>query len=133
MLWSSQVALGNENGLKLRIYGSKGGLEWAQENLNYLWFTPHGVAKRLITRGSPAANPAAAAVSRIPAGHPEGYLGGFATIYTEAADAIRAVQSGTPRADAIGLLPGIVEGLEGMSFINACVQSSANNAAWTKL
>ena len=72
MLWSSQVAPGNENALKLRVYGSKGGLEWSQEDPNYLWFTPHGEPKRLLTRGGSGANDAAAAVSRIPGGHPEG-------------------------------------------------------------
>ncbi len=133
MLWSSQVAPGNENALKLRVYGAKGGLEWSQEDPNYLWVTPHGEAKRLITRNGSAANPVATAVSRIPAGHPEGYLEGFGTIYREAADAIRAVQAGTAREEAMGVLPGIAEGMAGMAFINACVQSSANNAAWTKL
>ena len=133
MLWSSQVAPGNENALKLRIYGSKGGLEWNQEDPNYLWFTPHGEAKRLITRNGSGAGEAAAAVSRIPGGHPEGYLEGFANIYTEAADAIRAAQSGASREMAMGLLPGITEGMAGMAFINACVTSSAQNAAWVSL
>lgn len=133
MLWSSQVAPGNENALKLRIYGSKGGLEWNQEDPNYLWFTPHGEAKRLITRNGSGAGEAAAAVSRIPSGHPEGYLEGFANIYTEAADAIRAAQSGASREMAMGLLPGITEGMAGMAFINACVTSSAQNAAWVSL
>lgn len=130
MLWSSQVAPGNENALKLRIYGSKGGIEWSQEDPNYLWFTPLGEPKRLITRGGAGANDAAAAVSRIPGGHPEGYLEGFATIYNEAADAIRAVQSGTARDAAMGQLPGIAAGMAGMAFINACVTSSADDAAW---
>ncbi len=133
MLWSSQVAPGNENGLKLRIYGEKGGLEWRQEDPNYLWFTPHGEPKRLLTRNGAGATPASQAVSRIPGGHPEGYLEGFATIYNEAADAIRAVQSGTPRDAAMGLLPGISAGMDGMAFIKACVTSSAADAAWTKL
>ena len=73
MLWASQVAVGCENGLKLRVYGTKGGLEWAQENPNLLWFAPHGEAQRLITRGG-GAGPAAARVTRTPFGHPEGYL-----------------------------------------------------------
>lgn len=133
MLWSSQVAPGNENALKLRIYGSAGGLEWSQEDPNYLWFTPHGEAKRLLTRGGAGANEAATAVSRIPGGHPEGYLEGFATIYTEAADAIRAVQSGTDRSAAMGALPGIAAGMDGMRFINAAVTSSQNNAEWVEL
>ena len=133
MLWSSQVAPGNENGLRLRIYGDKGGLEWAQEDPNYLWFTPHGEAKRLIRRNGAGAMDAANAVSRIPSGHPEGYLEGFANIYTAAADAIRAVQSGASRADAMGLLPGIDDGLAGMAFISACVASNSKNAAWVAL
>jgi predicted dehydrogenase len=133
MLWSSQVAPGNENALKLRIYGSKGGLEWFQEDPNYLWFTPLGEAKRLITRAGSGANAAAAAVSRIPGGHPEGYLEGFATLYSEAADAIRARQSGASRETAMGQLPGIAAGMAGMAFINACVTSSQQDAAWVTL
>ncbi len=133
MLWSSQVAPGNENALKLRIYGSKGGLEWLQEDPNYLWFTPLGGSKRLITRGGSGANAAAAAVSRIPGGHPEGYLEGFATLYNEAADAIRARQSGASRETAMGQLPGIAAGMAGMAFINACVTSSQKDAAWVTL
>ena len=133
MLWSSQVAPGNENALKLRVYGSNGGLSWNQEDPNYLWFTPQGEATRLLTRSGPGANDAAGAVSRIPAGHPEGYLEGFATLYTEAADAIRAVQGGAVKDDAMGLLPGIQQGLAGMSFIQACVESSANDAGWVSL
>ena len=133
MLWSSQVAPGNENALKLRIYGSKGGLEWSQEDPNYLWFTPHGEPKRLIARGGAGANDAAAAVSRIPGGHPEGYLEGFATIYNEVADAIRAVQAGADRTTAMGALPGIKAGMAGMRFINACVTSSEKDAAWVEL
>ncbi|WP_432254779.1 Gfo/Idh/MocA family protein [Limimaricola sp. AA108-03] len=133
MLWSSQVAPGNENALRLRVYGDKGGLEWAQEDPNALWFTPHGEAKRLIRRGGGGAHEAANAVSRIPAGHPEGYLEAFATLYAEAADAIRAVQQGSDREAARALLPGIEDGMAGMAFIAACVASSQRDAAWTKL
>jgi predicted dehydrogenase len=133
MLWSSQVAPGNENALKLRVYGEKGGLEWSQEDPNYLWFTPLGEPKRLITRNGAGTSEASQSVSRIPGGHPEGYLEGFATIYNEAADAIRAVQGGARRESAMGVLPGITAGMAGMRFINACVTSSANDAAWTKL
>ncbi|MEM5544827.1 Gfo/Idh/MocA family oxidoreductase [Sulfitobacter sp. AS92] len=133
MLWSSQVAPGNENALKLRVYGEKGGLEWSQEDPNYLWFTPLGEPKRLITRNGAGASEESQSVSRIPGGHPEGYLEGFATIYNEAADAIRAVQGGATRENAMGVLPGIAAGMDGMRFINACVTSSANDAAWTKL
>lgn len=133
MLWSSQVAPGNENALKLRIYGDMGGLEWCQEDPNYLWFTHHGESKRLLTRNGSGASAASQTVSRIPGGHPEGYLEGFATIYNEAANAIRAVQVGADRASVMGVLPGITAGMDGMKFINACVTSSSNDATWTNL
>ena len=93
MIWASQVAPGHENGLKLRVYGTKGGLEWAQADPNYLWYTPFGQPKQLITRAGAGAGPAAARVTRVPSGHPEGYLEGFANIYAEAARAIRAART----------------------------------------
>ena len=93
MLWSSQVAPGNENALRLRVYGEKGGIEWAQEDPNYLWFTPYGEPKRLITRNGAGAGDAANRLSRVPPGHPEGYLEGFANIYGEAAEAILAFRN----------------------------------------
>lgn len=131
MLWASQVAPGNENGLKLRVYGETGGLEWSQEDPNYLWHTPFGEPKRLLTRGGAGATGAAGAVSRTPGGHPEGYLEGFANIYTGAAAAIRAAEAGeTPD---LSLLPGIDEGLDGMRFIAACIRSSQADAAWVAL
>lgn len=131
-LWASQVAVGNENCLKLRIYGSKGGLEWAQENPNYMWFTKFGEPKQLITRGGAGANAAAARVTRIPGGHPEGYLEGFATIYTEAAHAIRAARNGQ-KPDADVLYPSVEDGLDGMRFIEASVASSKAGNQWTHL
>jgi predicted dehydrogenase len=132
MLWCSQVAPGNENALRLRIYGTKGGLEWAQEDPNYLWFTPFGQPKRLITRGGAGAGPEAARVTRVPPGHPEGYLEGFANIYVEAAHAIRAAKDGTPLPEGADF-PGLKEGLEGVAFVEACVRSSGRNGAWVGL
>ncbi|MBR2657585.1 MAG: Gfo/Idh/MocA family oxidoreductase [Loktanella sp.] len=131
MLWSSQVAPGNENGLRLRIYGEKGGLEWAQEDPNYLWFTPFGEPKRLLTRGGSGAQDAANAVTRTPGGHPEGYLEGFANIYAGAADAIRAAEAG--ESPDLSLLPGVDAGLDGMRFIAAAIKSSRDDAAWVTL
>ena len=132
MLWCSQVAPGNENALRIRVYGETGGLEWAQEDPNYLWHTPFGEPKRLITRNGAGAGAAAARVSRIPAGHPEGYLEGFANIYSEAAEAILAYQSGAP-ADSDVVYPTVMDGLKGVAFVDACVRSSRRNAAWIKL
>ena len=124
-LWASQVAIGNENALRLRVYGTKGGVEWDQEVPNTLRFTRFGQPPQVLTRGGPAATPAGQAVTRIPSGHPEGYLEAFATIYREAADLIQA--GGAARAAD---LPGIDAGLAGMRFIAACIESSRQNAAW---
>ncbi len=132
MLWCSQVAPGNENGLRLRLYGSKGGLEWAQEDPNRLWFSRLGQPRHLITRGGAGIGPEAARVTRLPPGHPEGYLEAFANIYTEAARAIRAARTGTPVPEGT-TFPGLKEGLEGVAFVDACVRSSARNGAWVRL
>ncbi|MGV3552269.1 Gfo/Idh/MocA family protein [Rhizobium sp.] len=131
MLWCSQVATGHENGLKVRVYGTKGGIEWVQADPNYLWFTPLGGTRQLITRNGAGAGPAAARVSRIPSGHPEGYLEGFATIYTEAARAIFAKRAGKA-VDKDVIYPTVQDGVKGVAFIEACIASSKRNGAWVK-
>lgn len=132
LLWASQVAVGNENGLKLRVYGTKGGLEWTQADPNYLWFTKFGEPKQLLTRGGNGAWPEAARVTRVPGGHPEGYLEGFANIYTEAARAILSARNGTALDPAV-IFPTVEDGLKGMQFIDAAVKSSAAGNVWTKV
>ena len=132
MIWASQVAPGHENGLKIRVYGTKGGLEWVQADPNYLWYSPFGEPKRLITRGGAGSNAAAARVTRVPPGHPEGYLEGFANIYTEVARAIKARHAGK-KPDKDVQFPGIEDGVAGMAFIEACVKSSAKNGKWVKV
>ena len=132
MIWASQVAPGNENGLKIRVYGTKGGLEWTQADPNYLWYTPFGEPKRLITRGGAGSGPAAGRGTRVPPGHPEGYLEGFANVYTEVARAIKAKRAGK-KPDKDVAFPGIADGVAGMAFIEACVKSSEKNGKWTKL
>jgi predicted dehydrogenase len=132
MLWASQVAVGNENGVTLRVYGTKGGLSWRQEDPNYLWFTPFGEQTRKITRGGAGSGAAAARVTRVPAGHPEGYLEGFANIYSEVARAIRAARDGTPPDPAV-IFPTVEDGLKGMEFIEAAVKSSAKGGVWVKV
>jgi predicted dehydrogenase len=129
MLWASQVAVGCENGLQLRIYGEKGGLEWRQDNPNYMWFTEFGKPKQLLTRGGAISGNAASTMNvRIPSGHPEGYLEAFATLYSQFAAVIRG-----EGAAYEGLLPTLADGVEGMQFIMASVASSQADGKWTKL
>ncbi len=123
MLWASQVAPGNENGLRLRIYGDKGGLEWGQENPNVMTWAPFGQPKQILTRGGAGLGGGSGQFTRIPPGHPEGYLEGFATLYNDAADLIAGHGKGE-------LLPGIEEGLDGMWFIDACIRSSQKDGGW---
>lgn len=132
MIWSSQVAIGCENGLKLRIYGDKGGLEWSQEDPNYLWVMKKDQPKQMFTRGGAGASEVANRLTRTPFGHPEGYLEGFANIYQEAAHFIRAASSGHA-VDPNVHVPGIADGVKGVEFIDACVRSSARDARWIKL
>ncbi|MFM9848439.1 MAG: Gfo/Idh/MocA family protein [Hyphomicrobiaceae bacterium] len=132
MLWASQVAPGNENGLRLRVYGSKGGLAWAQEDPNYLWVTLLGQPTVRYTRGGDGALPEAARVTRTPFGHPEGYLEGFANIYQEAARAIRAHAEQQAAAPDV-LYPTVHDGWLGVRFIEATVESSARGNVWVAL
>lgn len=131
-LWCSQVAVGNENTLRLRVYGSKGGLDWQQEQPNELWFTSLGEPKRLITRAGAGSGEDAARISRVPPGHPEGYLEGFANIYAEAARAILARRR-CETVDPDVVYPDVYDGLKGMGFVDACVRSSGRDGAWIKL
>jgi len=132
VLWCSQVSPGNDNALRIRVYGSKGGLSWEQENPNYLIHSPLGEAPRRLTRNGAGLGDAAARVTRIPPGHPEGYLEGFANIYTEAALAIKAKRSGQS-APAEVHFPTIDDGLDGVAFVTACVNSSKKGGSWVKL
>ena len=133
LLWASQVAPGNQNNLRLRVYGSKGGIDWCQEQPNQLRWSPFGQATQTIERATAAANAAAARVSRIPSGHPEGYLEGFATLYAEIAQAIRAARPSGPKADRAAHFPTLDDGLAGVQFIEAVVASSARGGRWVRL
>lgn len=122
-LWASQVAVGSENGLKIRVVGEDASIEWHQENPNQMVLSRFGQPRQILTRGG-AAVPQPV---RVPAGHPEGYLEAFATLYTDFARAIRG------EVGAETLLPQLLDGLEGMRFIETCLQSSAANGAWQAL
>ncbi|KHA53269.1 Gfo/Idh/MocA family protein [Sulfitobacter geojensis] len=132
MLWCSQVAAGEENGLRLRVYGSKAGLCWQQENPNVLQMTPLGGPATLLTRASRATGHESRRLTRIAPGHPEGFFEAFGNIYAEAAQAIRAHRSGAPVPDDV-TFPGIEDGIAGVAFVDACVRSSNKNAAWVTL
>jgi predicted dehydrogenase len=128
-IWASQVAVGNENNLTLAIYGTKGSIRWSQENPNNLWFSKLGAAPQMFTRGGGSAYPSAAAVTRIPAGHPEGYLEAFATLYREVAEVITTNGKTTHQSVVIG----IEQGFDGVRFVDACQRSSKARAAWVTL
>ena len=126
VLMASQICIGDENNLRLRIYGDRGSLDWQQMEPNSLWLrTADGAAQRLRT-GMSGTGPDAAAAQRIPAGHPEGYIEAFGNIYREFAASIRAGGGAT-------LVPGIDAALRGMAFVETAVASSAAGTAWRAL
>jgi len=130
MLWSSQVAPGNENSLKIRIFGEKGGLFWEQEHPNHLSFAPFGEPPRTITRGGAGSGEAAAHATRIPAGHPEGYLEGFANIYSDVAEVISARLEGREPNPMATHFPTVIDGLKGVKFITSAVESNNKGGVW---
>ena len=131
-LWASQVATGNANNLRLRVYGEKAGLEWRQEEPNELQFAKLGRAPEILRRPGSSDSPAAHA-SRIPSGHPEGYLEAFAQLYTDLAEQIYARREKRSPSPASLLVPTVEDGVEGMRFIAATLESSKRNAAWVDL
>jgi predicted dehydrogenase len=133
MLWASQVAVGCENDIKVRVYGDQAGLEWRHEEMNYLKFTPYGEAPRRLSRSGAGSLPVAARASRVPAGHPEGYIEGFTQLYTDFAEQIAAKIERRKPDPASLLAPGIGEGVEGMRFIESVLKSSRRNSSWVKI
>ena len=131
MLWVSQVAPGCENGLRIRIYGEKAGIEWAQEAPNELWFCELNKPRQRISRRGDLSDIVARGV-RVPGGHPEGYLEGFANLYKDIADILIARENGEQHF-LQDWVPDIHTGVEGMRFIHAVIASSENDGTWTKL
>ena len=126
----SQVATGQENNLNISIYGDKGALHWSQENPNYATMSYQGDLNKIITRGGPIHKESSMANIRIPPGHPEGYLEGFAQIYSDSAELIWQTEKGKKLST---ILPNEDDGLHIMKFINAAVISSKKNSQWIKL
>lgn len=129
--WCSQVAAGTLNGLAVRIYGDEGSLEWKQEDPDYVRYTPRGEAPRILTRGNSYLKEKAAAWSQMPTGHPEGLHVAFANIYKAFISAILASREGknTDEFD----FPRVTDGINGVKFIHAVVESAKNDAKWINL
>lgn len=129
-LWATQSASGSENVLKIRVFGSKGGLEWEHHTPNHLKHMVQGQPVRILSRGLPGLSPAAQRASRIPPGHPEGFQEAFANLYLDAAEAIAANIAGV-QPDPLALdFPGVEDGVAGMRFIEAALKSSNSDGKW---
>jgi len=134
VLTVSQVATGEENGLRLRVYASKGAIAWSQENPNYMDVYRHGQPRETLSRGrSEYLDASATAATRIPWGHPEGYLEAFANIYGGAIEAIRRHVDGNPMPPSAYNFPTVHDGVRGMRFIYASVESSRKGGAWVEI
>jgi len=133
VLTISQVACGEENNLILRVYCTNGAIKWAQENPNVLELYRYGEPKRILTRAAGYLSLAAAEATRLPAGHPEGYLEAFATIYAGVIEAIRRYIDGQPLKTEEYKFPTVYDGLRGMQFIYAAYESATKGSVWVNM
>jgi len=133
ILFASQVAVGEENGLRLRVYGERGGLEWSQTEPNSLIVRWPDRPYEVRRTGGSGLSAAALNATRLPAGHPEGYLEAFAVLYRNFASALRATLSGADPNPEMLDFPTIEDGVRGMRFISAVVTSSARGGQWMSL
>ena len=137
VLMASQISAGEENAVRLRIYGEKGGLEWANEDPNNLIIKMLDQPRQIYRTGNAYAAPFtlssfATHNTRIPAGHPEGLLESFANIYRNFASTVSAKNEGrTPTAEELDF-PSVYDGVRGMAFIDTVVKSNESNEKWTK-
>jgi predicted dehydrogenase len=130
--WSSQIAVGNDNGLRIRIYGTNASLEWAQEDPNYCQVARIGQPTVRLSRGRDELHPAAGQMSRLPSGHPEGYFEAFANIYSSFVGAVHKKKAGQPLTAGDSEFPDVDDGIRGVRFIERCVESSRKGARWVK-
>ena len=131
--WSSQIAAGNGNGLRVRIYGTEGSLEWWQETPDFLNFTKRDGSVERLSRGYGYVYGRAAELSRIPAGHPEGYYEAFSNIYRTYINALRKKLSGQELTESDLDFPSVQDGVEGVKFVHAVVESDSNNSTWVEI
>jgi predicted dehydrogenase len=130
LYWASQIAIGSDNGLRLRVFGSKGTIQWTQESPNYLVISKLDQPTFTISRGRDSLYPHAQGYSRIPAGHPEGYFEAFANIYKTFIAALAKRKAGEALTEADLDFPGAEDGVSGVKFIGKCVDSSRKGAVW---
>ncbi len=131
ILWVTQAAAGAEHGLRFRLFGAKGSLEWHQEHPNQLHYAPLGRPRQVFSRGGPGLLPQAQRVTRVSIGHPEGFHEAFANLYADAAEAIAARLSGRT-ADPLALdFPTVEDGARGLKFIAATAESGRADGRWT--
>jgi predicted dehydrogenase len=128
--WSSQVAIGYDNALVVRIFGTKGAIEWRQEECNYFEFTKLGEPRQRWSRGRDSFYPHAQSFSRIPSGHPEGYFSALANIYKTYIGALNKLNAGETIDEADLDFPNAEMGIDGVKFISKCVESSDKGAVW---
>lgn len=134
ILHASQISLGEENGLNIRVYCEKGRLSWKQEDPNYLFVQKEGTPLMKYTRGSNYLCEAAVRGSRIPAGHPEAFLEAFANIYVNAIDTMRALDEGRKPTELEKDFPTVDDGVKGLAFVKAAVENGFNDdVKWTKI
>ena len=133
VLIASQVSVGEENNLRIRVYGDKGGLEWSQQEPNSLWLKWSDQPTQMLRTGMPYLGTLAAANTRTPNGHPEGYLEAFANLYMAFAGQIRARDSGLDPDERAADCPGIAEAVRGMAFIEHAVAASNSDVKWHTL
>ena len=133
IIYASQISSGEENNLTIRVYGTKGSLEWHQEDPNDLIVKYPDAPRKIYRRGNDYLGEAAKANTRTPFAHPEGFIEAFANIYLAAAQAIGDRIEGNPAPEGGYDFPTVEDGVAGVAFIGACVESSKKNAAWSKL
>jgi predicted dehydrogenase len=131
--WCSQIAIGYDNALKVRIFGTKGTVEFDQENSNYLKVVKKGQPPQIYSRGCGYISSEAAAFSRIPSGHPEGYYEAYANIYSAFADALLKKLSGAKVDESKAGYPTIDMGIDGVRFITKTVESVSKGSIWVDM
>ena len=131
VLMATQIATGEENNLKIRLYGSKGGFEWTHTDPNTLLYKPHEEPSQILRAGTGYLTDLAQKNTRLPAGHPEGYLEAFANIYVEFASAVNDHLNGSYKSSDDYDFPDAAEGVRGMAFVTNMLKSSESDKKWT--